>query len=83
VLVLVVLAAAYAIPRFLLAPERRPWQIWLPAVVAIVAVVWGIASRDWAFASIFAIVLLIEIWRTLPTWRTLRAASKHDPPPVR
>jgi hypothetical protein len=81
-LMLVAFAAAYTIPRYLLTPERQPWQVWLPAGLAMGVVVGGAAIGDWGLAAIFGVVLPIEIWRTLPTWRALRAANDHQRPPL-
>jgi hypothetical protein len=74
-LVAVLLAAAYLVPRLFLRPERHPWQVWIPAAVAVAAIVYGMASRNWIFTGIFAFVLTVEVWRTLPIWRGLRHQS--------
>ena len=75
VLVVVILVAAFVLPRVFARPEDRPWQVWLPAVVAIGAIVYGAATRAWGFAALFAVVLLIEVWRTWPVWKRVSGAQ--------
>jgi hypothetical protein len=72
VVVVCALIAAYVVPRFLLRPEWRPWQIWAPAALAVAVIIGALATGNWGLAGIFAVFMPIEIWRTLPTWRLLR-----------
>jgi hypothetical protein len=60
------LLLALVVPRWVLKPKKRPWQIWVPAAAAAALLVSGLITRYWLWVSTFGIVLPIEIWRTLP-----------------
>jgi hypothetical protein len=70
-IVCLALVLAYAIPRYVLTPETRPWQIWTPAALATALLVTGLVMRYWLWVFCFGLTLPIEVWRTLPTWRAL------------
>lgn len=74
VLVVVLLVGAFVIPRAFARPEQHPWQVWLRAIVAIGAIVYGAATADGGLAALFAVVLLVEVWRTWPVWKRIRGA---------
>ena len=51
------LIAAYVVPRFLLRPERRPWQIWAPAALAVAVIIGAFATGNWGLAGIFTMFM--------------------------
>lgn len=73
-LVVAVLLVAYVAPRYLLRPDRHPWEIWIPAAFACAVIGGALATENWALAAVAGVVVTIEIWRTLPRWRHLKSA---------
>ena len=79
---LVVVAAlvlAYCIPRYALTPEGRPWQIWIPTGAACALLIAALIMRGWLVVIVFGLVVPIDVWRTLPTWRALRGRDEVKP----
>ncbi len=75
VVVVLILIAAFLLPRVFARPKEHPWQVWLPAVVAVGAIAYGAATADWVFAALFAVVLVFEVWRTWPVRKRLDGAK--------